>query len=298
MSTPEAGSAGPGRVPRFAAALSDAIVARGTTLAHLHRRLAELGTPVGLTTLSYWRSGQRRPDASSFTALAALETELGLASGELRDLLVGSARGPADASGRDGIDSYARALLYGPDAPRSDVGLRDDSVQHVLDVDRDGRPDRLRVRCLHRATRSGVDRRVLFLLAGPGDGRPGPFVALAGGHIGRTAADEAQGLFAAEFVFDRPLRRGETVVIEYEIDLGVTTDHFYELVIVRRLRHAMLWVRFHPERVPDLVEVYREVRGRRATRRADTTATSSVHHAVSDAAEGRIGVRWEPTAGS
>lgn len=279
----------------FVAALADAVAASGTTLAHLRRQLAELGTPVSVTTLSYWRSGRRRPDGTeSLLAVANIETLLDLPAGRLTGAVGPSRRREASLTTRLGPNDHVDAVLRVLDT-EADAGLVDDSLQHVIDVDEAGHPSMLWVRCLHRATRDDVRRRVMWLTVKHPDGRARPFTALAGGHFARAAEDREHGVYAAEFVFDRPLRAGDTVVIEYQVELGPADERFYELDVARKLRHAMVWVRFHKERVPPRVEVYREVRGRRAVQVVDMTATTSVHHAVSGRVSGRIGVRWSWT---
>ncbi len=279
---------------RFATVLGAAIAASGGTLAHLARRLGELGTPVSVATLSYWRSGRRRPGGpGSARALGNLERVLGLAPGDL----AGTAVAGADANPVSGPlalapDDPALIVRRRLDAPDDD-GLSDDSVQHVLDVDAERCPRTVRVRCLHRATRDGVDRRVLLVTKQHPDGARRPFTALAGGRIGRTAEDVEEGVYAAEFLFDAPLQAGDTVVLEYQVDLGESDETFYEVAVRRRLRHAMVWVRFDPARLPQRVELYRDVRdGDRVVRPVDLAGASSVHHAVNGGSSTRIGVRW------
>ena len=59
----------------FAASFRDAINARGLTLARLHEQLRARGNSVSMATLSYWRSGARRPEgAQSMAALSDLRS--------------------------------------------------------------------------------------------------------------------------------------------------------------------------------------------------------------------------------
>ena len=66
----------------FSEALRAAIDARDVSLVWLRDRLADLGSPVSLTTLSYWRTGRRHPEgAGSLAAIAAIEELLRRAAG-------------------------------------------------------------------------------------------------------------------------------------------------------------------------------------------------------------------------
>ena len=84
----------------FAGALRDAINAKDVTLSWLQRQLKRRGNRVSMATLSYWRSGARRPEGvQSLAALADIEDLLGLADGDLNRLLPSTKRtgplGPA-----------------------------------------------------------------------------------------------------------------------------------------------------------------------------------------------------------
>lgn len=72
------------RSSAFAEAFDAAVADRGVSLSSLHRRLAELATPVSVATLSYWRSGRSVPErATSLAAVGVLEEVLGLGPGAL-----------------------------------------------------------------------------------------------------------------------------------------------------------------------------------------------------------------------
>ena len=72
----------------FANALRDAINAKPVTLSWLQRQLKARGNRVSMATLSYWRSGARRPEGvQSLAALSDIEELLGLDVGALSRLL-------------------------------------------------------------------------------------------------------------------------------------------------------------------------------------------------------------------
>lgn len=77
----------------FAGALRRALDHRGLTLTAVHALLADHGNPISIATLSYWRSGQRRPEAAaSLSAVDDLEQILGLDPGTLSSLVNPTAR--------------------------------------------------------------------------------------------------------------------------------------------------------------------------------------------------------------
>ena len=123
----------------FAEALRAAIAARGVSLVWLRDRLAYRGSPVSLTTLSYWRSGDRHPEgAGSYAAIREIENLLGL---------------PEDAlASKDRSPPPRRSAGRGGAAVRSQVGQRRRRGDHrcpgrtVRGVPRDHDPDRRRCR--------------------------------------------------------------------------------------------------------------------------------------------------------
>ena len=98
------------RTDEFATLLDRALRSRRMTLAGLSRRLEGLGSPVSIAALSYWRSGQRRPErGTSLDALAHIEQILGLET----DALI-SRLGPSRRVGPDVHEEFD-ALVGVPD---------------------------------------------------------------------------------------------------------------------------------------------------------------------------------------
>jgi hypothetical protein len=111
-----------------------------------------------------------------------------------------------------------------------------------------------------------------------------------GCELGHVEWSPEDGVLGAELVFFRPLRRGETVVVEYELVSPVpgAADTEY----VRRLRSPMreylLEVEFHACARPGSVVALTEER--RTPIELDRCHRGHLSH--SDAAPGTTGIRW------
>ena len=208
----------------FPAALRAAIEASGLSLERIRYRLGRRGAPISLSTLSCWQSGRRRPErAASFEALGRLEEVLDLPRGALAALL-----GPPRARGRRGHtgapdlvevyhdwDPIAEALKEFDTT--SDQALVRLSQHERLRIGPDGGLRRLRSRSLVRAAADGPDRVIVIDQA---QGNAPVIRPLRGCALGRVRADDAEGLAVAELLLDRPLRRGEAVVLEHEVEFS------------------------------------------------------------------------------
>lgn len=114
----------------FHLALRAALAARGLPLHRVQHRLAARGIKVGVTSLSYWQQGARRPrHAESLRAVTALEQILELPDGALVRLLgtPESGRGPARPAARPyralvSVGAAVEQLLDGMELP-PDGGL-------------------------------------------------------------------------------------------------------------------------------------------------------------------------------
>jgi transcriptional regulator with XRE-family HTH domain len=208
----------------FCAALRAAILARGLSLDRIQDRLARRGVTISVATLSYWQSGQRRPERpASLRALRHLEVILGLPPDALGAVLAATDRrnqrelieatppitdlwpGNADIS----------ALLDGVPT-ETDTWLRRLSQHDRVTIGSDGRMRSMHCTQLMRAERDEADR-FLFLFDWEGQGHSPPLVTgLRHCRLGEVVFNTMKGLFGGEFRFERPLRRGETVLIEYE----------------------------------------------------------------------------------
>lgn len=278
----------------FAATLRRAIDERGLSLERITDHLAERGVRVSAATLSYWQSGRREPGrTSSRGVLPHLEHVLGLCSGELAASL-------PDTRERTPRHAVRGLDLVWPEQPHAavlgrldtgwDAHLARVSVHDVLSIDADGRQVRLTVRQAMRARVDGPDRRVVMhaqddTAAGLPTIRP-----LGGCTLGRVEHDRAGGVVGAELLFLRPLRRGETVIMKY--DVVSSTPGPQEREYTRRLRLPMreylLEVEFDPRALPASVAALTEGREHPIAVDADHRA----HLVHTDTAPGTTGIRW------
>ncbi|MFJ9933440.1 hypothetical protein ACIRSJ_09960 [Streptomyces virginiae] len=212
----------------FHLALRAALAARGLPLQRVQHRLAAQGIKVGVTSLSYWQQGARRPrHPESLRAVTALERILELPDGALVRLLAAPAPGagaarPAGRSYRalfSGGGTVER-LLDGMELP-PDGGLH--SLGHHERV-RIGPAGELRVResqQIVRAHRDGVDRYLAVHHGDPGcDVSRVRVTAYENCRTGRVRCHPEAGVVVAELLFDARLRRGDTYVFGYGVEDG------------------------------------------------------------------------------
>ncbi|MCE7010549.1 helix-turn-helix domain-containing protein [Kibdelosporangium philippinense] len=212
----------------FPIALRAAIRASGLSLDRIQYRLRARGLTISVTALSYWQSGRRRPERpESMSALKHLEEVLGVESGSLTALL-----GPPRPRGRaqrtpaaipiealwDNREQLA-PLLARMDLA-SDTSLTRISQHDRVEIAGDRGERSVRVRQVLRAEHDGADRWIsVYDVAKPGNPLP-RIVPLQSCRLGRVAKDPAAGLIVSELLFDRPLSRGETVIMEYEVAMS------------------------------------------------------------------------------
>jgi transcriptional regulator with XRE-family HTH domain len=209
----------------FPIALRAAIRASGLSLDRIQYRLRARGLQISVTALSYWQSGRRRPERpESMSALKHLEEVLGVESGSLTALL-----GPPRPRGRAQrtpspipIEAlWENKAELAPLLARMDLAS-DTSLTRISQHDRveiaaDRGEKSVRVRQVLRAEHDGADRWVsVYDVARPGNPLP-RIVPLQSCRLGRIAKNPEVGLVVTELVFDRPLSRGETVIMEYEV---------------------------------------------------------------------------------
>ncbi|SDN61405.1 helix-turn-helix domain-containing protein [Allokutzneria albata] len=296
------------RTGPFPAALRAAIQASGLSLDRVQYRLRAKGASVSVATLSNWQSGRRQPEgAASFSVLANLESVLGLPPSSLRALV-----GPPRPRGR-----YAPSTITAPAmealwtakdrlaALLSTVDTSSDALltrlsQHdLVEVDASGAQRRVRVRQVLRADADGVDRWVVVYSPGHPQGAAAELVARRHCAPGRTSVDET-GLMVAELLFEVPLVRGETIMMEYDLvnPPGMTgrSGDVFTRKFRRPVRDYLAEVQFDPAARP-----------RRCTqisapldqptqfrRRALTVSPAGAAHAVAlDFGPGTFGIQWD-----
>ncbi|MCX4701692.1 hypothetical protein [Streptomyces sp. NBC_01373] len=212
----------------FHVALRAAIAARGLPLQRVQHHLSRHGVKVGVTSLSYWQQGARRPQRpESLRAVRALEEILQLPQESLIRLLTQADEDPA--SHRPAARSY-RSLVEASGVLEQLLAELDsplDGGLHTL-----GHHERVRIGArrelagreshhIVRAHRDGVDRFVAVHHGDPGCAPERMSVhALENCRTGRVRSDHDTGVFVAELLFDTRLRAGDTFLFRYGVEDG------------------------------------------------------------------------------
>ncbi|MEG3626100.1 hypothetical protein [Streptomyces poriticola] len=212
----------------FHVALRAAIAARGLPLQRVQHHLSRYGVKVGVTSLSYWQQGARRPQRpESLRAVRALEEILQLPEESLIRLLAESDPHPSEQ--RPAARSY-RAHMAASGALEwllAELDLPPGGGVHTVahhERARIGRHRELAGRESHhivRAHRDGVDRFVAVHHGDPGCA-PGRMTvhALENCRTGRVRRDHETGMLVAELLFDTRLRAGDTHLFRYGVEDG------------------------------------------------------------------------------
>ncbi|XVV07042.1 XRE family transcriptional regulator [Actinosynnema sp. CA-248983] len=293
------------RTDTFAGALRAAIAERGLGLERIREHLAQHGVKVSLATLSYWQSGRSRPERrSSLAAIGLLEEVLDLPTGYLASLL-----GPPRPRGRwpkrvPDEPVPVSALWSRPETVewavrRVDTGWDEQltrlSQHDFVTVGADRAEHVVRSRHVLRAEADGADRWVV-IVGTEQPGRPLPVLRpVRHCSVGRAVSRAEVGVVCAELLFDRALRRGESIVIEHELVCcpgEVVTDCGRKFRLP--VREYVLEVAFDPAVRPVSCEQYRRVDGRPETvLPAEIDASGSLLGVALDLAPGSYGFRWQ-----
>ncbi|MET7656545.1 MULTISPECIES: hypothetical protein [unclassified Streptomyces] len=224
----------------FHVALRAAIAARGLPLQRVQHHLSRYGVKVGVTSLSYWQQGARRPQRpESLRAVRALEEILHLPDESLIRLLAEPDGGDgATVPGQSAGRSY-RSLLEASGILEQLLGELEcpiDGGLHTL-----GHHERVRIgsrrellgresQHIVRAHRDGVDRFVAVHHGDPGCAPERMTVhALENCRAGRVRRHHGTGVLVAELLFDTRLRAGDTFLFRYGVEDG-TADVSREYV--------------------------------------------------------------------
>ncbi|MFJ9905678.1 hypothetical protein ACIRVK_22755 [Streptomyces sp. NPDC101152] len=212
----------------FHVALRAAIAARGLPLQRVQHHLSRHGVKVGVTSLSYWQQGARRPQRpESLRAVRVLEEILQLPEESLIRLLAETdGGGPGQ---RPGSRSY-RSLVEASDVLDrllAELRLPPDGGLHTLghhELIRIGPHRELAGRESHhivRAHKDGVDRFVAVHHGDPGCAPERMRVhAVENCRTGRVRVHRDSGVLVAELLFDTRLRAGDTFLFRYDVEDG------------------------------------------------------------------------------
>ncbi|MFJ5556218.1 hypothetical protein ACIQCD_01985 [Streptomyces sp. NPDC093250] len=212
----------------FHVALRAAIAARGLPLQRVQHHLSRHGVKVGVTSLSYWQQGARRPQRpESLRAVPALEEILQLPEESLIRLLAESDERTAD---RDSPGRSYRSLVEASGVLEQlldELGAPREGGLHTL-----GHHERVRIGArremaereshhIVRAHRDGVDRHVAVHYGDPGSAPERMRVhALENCRTGRVRRHHDTGVLAVELLFDTRLRAGDTFLFRYAVEDG------------------------------------------------------------------------------
>lgn len=295
------------RTGPFHEALRAAVAASGLSLDRIQDRLIRRGDRISVATLSSWQSGRYRPErAASLAVLASLEQVLGVAPEALSALL-----GPPRPRGRRlpaPSDDRGLAATF---APVTDIGsaLRqvdarwDESLTRLstycrLELDERGRERSMHSRLLLRAECDGPDRWITgFQRDDPG---PAPRLKAAAPHrVGKVVENRETGVLVAEVLFDRPLQRGEIIILEFvhEFRSPRPFSTVMQTTLHVPVREYVMEVRFDPSSPPASCHSFRtadlDAEGRPQERLLRPDAVGSVLAVALSAGPCRLGIRWD-----
>ncbi|MGW9210255.1 hypothetical protein ACWGR4_25105 [Embleya sp. NPDC055664] len=292
------------RAGPFHLALRAALAARGLALHRVQHRLAQRGVHVGVTSLSYWQQGARRPQrAESLRAVRALEEVLELPPRALTRLLE-PATGERTASRPyravvEESGSLGR-LLTDLESP-ADGGLH---TVCQLERVRVGPARELQGRASQhvvRAHRDGVDRYLAIHVGDPGCAPERVRVrANENCRVGRVRWSGDSAVLVAELLFDARLRAGDTYVFGYGFEDGTGgPSKEYVRGFTFPCGQYVLQVRFDPAALPVHCRRFTQstATAPRAGRR-DLTLNGRhciVHLAEQDVGPGLLGIGWDWT---
>ncbi|MEU0937677.1 hypothetical protein [Embleya sp. NPDC005971] len=290
------------RAGPFHLALRAALAARGLALHRVQHRLAQRGVQVGVTSLSYWQQGARRPQrAESLRAVRALEEVLDLPPHALTRLLEPEVTPrPASRSYRVVMEQPGTLgrLLTDLESP-ADGGLH--TVCQLEQVRVGARRELLDRASQHvvRAHRDGVDRYLAIHIGDRGCTPEQVRVrATENCRVGRVRWNRDAAVLVAELLFDARLRSGDTYVFGYgfEDGTGGPSDE-YVRGFTFPCGQYVLQVRFDPAALPVHCRRFtRSTAGAPRTDRRDLTLNGShcvVHLAEQDVGPGLVGIGWD-----
>ena len=175
---------------------------------------------------------------------------------------------------------------------RWDAELERISLHDVLTVGPDRAEHSLVVRQVMRARCDGPDRRVILHSTDDPAAALPEVRNLRGCLAGRTLTDAGAGILGMELVFLQPLRRGQTVLIEYEVATRPPRPAGRQYVRRLRLpmREYLLQVRFDPAALPAACERFSHDPD--DTQALEPDPAHSVHLVDVDCPAGARGIRW------
>lgn len=258
----------------FAAALREAIAARGLSLERLRAHLAQRGHHVSVATLSYWQTARSRPDrAASLAALSSLEEILNVERGSLSSKLPPRRRRstvpflPNPHPERTGPGYGATLASVVEQLGLSwDDGLTRISVHDIVDVGEGGYARTMLARELLVAQRTTVNRFPIWAQRDDMDTE----YEVSGRRnctVGAVVPVEGAPVAVVELILSRPLPPGHAMTVEYAAVLtGGTTPMTQHLRSCRaQVRELHMEIRFAADTLPRSAEQFMIVGEKRRT---------------------------------
>lgn len=294
----------------FAEELRAAIKASGLSLDRIQVRLQRRGVPISVTALSYWQSGKRQPErARSISAVRALEEILERPVGSLVDKLRSPRpRGPA----RQGTGTPGRTLQFRREALQpllvrlgfplaldQHVDLQLAGLNDRCEIAADGGQRNLTTRAVFKANADNQRRWLLVYFNEETAERLPVLRALRNCVVGRMETDDTHGIIVAELIFDPPINKGETCLIEYSLSNQgppyPAGNNTYWREFRRPIREYLLELIFDPAHLPKRChEIRRRAASGRMERRKIRLDRGGDAHAVAlDFGPGVFGIEWD-----
>lgn len=252
----------------FAPSLRNAIAARGLALERIRYYLGLRGHDISVATLSYWQSGRSRPErATSLAALGSLEEILEVPRGSLTTRLPPPRRRfprrpEPDADRLEVIIDAASHV----DAMIDELGLSWTkgvnrlSAHDYIELRVDRTKARHKVTELLQASEDGVDRIAIAQVEDEFGGQP---YVIPGRNcrLGRVLQSETDATAVTELILERPLRAGESMVVEYyNMAIGETGPFTWWIRgCLQVTRELHMEVRFDPGDIPLTAEELSQV---------------------------------------
>lgn len=282
----------------FATVLDEAIAARGIPLRRLSEVLADRGDPVSVAALSYWRSGHRAPQSdASLDAVRRLEEILLVDEGALTSHIPARATPGPDV--RRSFDSFDHPAASGSNVgemlQRMGHSVRDTiltSSYQRYDIGTDRQIITYQQRSFWTARVDGA-RTVAMTWHYDSPGTEPTIRSVTGARVGETLFDIRTRTFTGELVLPRPLKRGETAIIELTVDDLRERDDvtLLENILERRVDDACLWIHFAKGSRPVDCVGYATNEKHRDTGKV-RLMDGALHRIVRGYGPGLIGFRW------
>lgn len=283
----------------FSGAFGAALSASGISLTSLRRRLVDRANPVSLTTLSYWRSGERAPEgAASLAAVEDIERLLGMPPGALSGLVpervrLGALHEPRNPFTEEQITLALSETLELLDAPPLDI-TRELSTHVIADVSADGYLRRRAAQTLIQSVIPTSVDHVTYTLLSAEDVIDRPEMTVRGARMVRDHLHVSEHVYAYVLKLDQPLTLGATTMIEVTMEGHgeYTSQPETGAFVVRPIRDLVLWTRFHEDAVPDWLDELERTESTDGTVYRPLRPQTSVHQTRRDFGPGALGIRW------